>query len=78
VTRPATQLKCLYTNAHSFGNKQELKAIVLLENHNIVVVTETWWDDNHDWSVAIDGYKLFRGTGKEGGMGVLLSTPENE
>ena len=51
---------------------------MLLENYNVVVVTETWWDDNHDWSVAIDGYKLFRGTGKEGGMGVLLSTPENE
>ena len=32
---------------------------MLLENHNIVAVTETWWDDSPDWSVAIDGHKLF-------------------
>ncbi|KAK4806761.1 hypothetical protein QYF61_005557 [Mycteria americana] len=24
------------------------------------VVSETWWDESHDWSVAIDGYRLFR------------------
>jgi len=23
-------------------------------------MTETWWDESHDWSVAIDGYQLFR------------------
>ena len=47
VTRQAAQLKCLHTNAQNLGNKQqELEATVPLENHN--------------WSVAIDGYKLFR------------------
>lgn len=61
MTRPAAQLKCLFTNACSLGNKQkELEATVLLENHNIVVVTETWWDDSHDWNVATDGYSLLR------------------
>lgn len=53
ATRPAAQLKCLYTNEHSLENKQEeLEAIVLLENHDLVAVTETWWDDFHEWSVA--------------------------
>jgi len=41
------------------GNKQEeLEAIVLLES--LIALTETWWDESHDWSVAIDGYRLFR------------------
>lgn len=61
VTRPAAQLKCLYTNACSLRNKQEeLEATVLLENHDAVAVTETWWDDSHDWNVATDGYELLR------------------
>ncbi|PKU46943.1 glycerol kinase [Limosa lapponica baueri] len=43
------------------GNKQEeLEATVLLERYDIVAITETWWDESHDWSVAIKGYKLFR------------------
>ncbi|KAK4830530.1 hypothetical protein QYF61_011509 [Mycteria americana] len=55
------QLKCLYTNARSMGNKQEeLEAIVHQENYDMVAITEMWWDDLHNWSVAMDGYKLFR------------------
>ncbi|GAB0204069.1 mitochondrial enolase superfamily member 1 [Grus japonensis] len=39
------QLKCIYTNAHSMGNKQEeLEAIVQQENYDIVAIRETrWW-----------------------------------
>ncbi|KAK4820687.1 hypothetical protein QYF61_003607 [Mycteria americana] len=60
-TRTTAQLKCLYTNACSMGNKQEeLEAIVHQENYDMVAITETWWDDSHNWSVAMDGYKLFR------------------
>ncbi|KAK4818855.1 hypothetical protein QYF61_020074 [Mycteria americana] len=68
------QLKCLYTNACSMGNKQEeLEAIVHQENCDIVAITETWWDDLHKWSAAMDGYKLFRRDrrGRRGG-GVAL------
>ncbi|KAK4830652.1 hypothetical protein QYF61_012495 [Mycteria americana] len=55
------QLKCVYTNARSMGNKQEeLEAIVQQENDDIVAITETWWDDSHNWSAAMGGYKLFR------------------
>ncbi|PKU42649.1 nipped-b-like protein [Limosa lapponica baueri] len=55
------RLKCLYTNARSMGNKQEeLEAILLQESYDIVAITETWWDESYDWSVVINGYKLFR------------------
>lgn len=61
VTHPTAQLKCLYTNACSMGNKQEeLEATMLLESYNLVAITETWWDKSCGWSVAIDGYRLFR------------------
>ena len=43
------------------SNKQgELEAMMQHENCDIVAITETWWDASHDWSAAIDGYKLFR------------------
>jgi len=48
---------------------------VLLENHDIVVITESWWNDSHDWSVAIEVYKLFRRDrrGRRGG-GIAIYT----
>ncbi|KAJ7409116.1 hypothetical protein BTVI_57818 [Pitangus sulphuratus] len=57
----AAQLKCMYTNARSMGNEQEeLEAIVQQESYDVVTITETWWDDSHDWSAAMGGCKLFR------------------
>ncbi|KAJ7424255.1 hypothetical protein BTVI_07247 [Pitangus sulphuratus] len=51
------QLRCMYTNTCSTGNKQEeLEAIVLQESCAVVAITETSWDDPHDWSAAIDSY----------------------
>lgn len=44
----AVQLKCLYTNTHSLGSKQEvMEATVLPENHNVVSFTKAGWDDSH-------------------------------
>jgi len=55
------QLKCIYTNERSMGNKQEeLEAIVQQDSYDLVAITEMWWDDSHDWSAAMDGYELFR------------------
>jgi len=43
------------------GNKQEeLEAFVQQDSYDLVAITETWWDDYHDWSAVMDGYKLFR------------------
>ncbi|PKU44704.1 glycerol kinase [Limosa lapponica baueri] len=60
------------------GNKQEeLEATVLLESYDIVANTETWCDESHDWSVAIEGYKLFRRDRRERrGGGVTLYVKE--
>jgi len=79
VTRPAAQLKCLYTSVHSLGNKEkELEATMLLANHNIVVIpetggmilmTEVWLSMTTSCSEAI---------GEEGEVGVLLSAPEKK
>ena len=56
-----TQQKYIYTNARSMGNKQEeLEAIVCQAKYDLVAITETWWEHSHDWSAAMDGYKLFR------------------
>ena len=41
------------------GNKQE-EATMLLESYDLVAITEIWWDESHDWSAAINGYRLFR------------------
>ncbi|KAK4828095.1 hypothetical protein QYF61_023457 [Mycteria americana] len=61
VAGSIAQLKCIYTNARSTGNKQEeLEAIVQQENYDTVAITKTWWGDLHNWSAAMDGYKLFR------------------
>jgi len=48
-------------NTHNMGNKQEeLEATVLLESYDPIALTESWWDDSHDWSMAINDYRLFR------------------
>jgi len=60
VTQAVAQLKCLYTNACSMGNKQELETIMQLENYDLIAITETWWGKSHNWNTVIEGSKLFR------------------
>ena len=55
------QLKCIYTNACSMGNKlEELEAIVWQTDCDLVVVSEAQWYCSHDWNVAMDGCKIFK------------------
>lgn len=59
--RQGAQLKCIYTNVCSIGNKQEdLETIVWQANYELVAVMETWWNCSHDCSAVMNGYKLFR------------------
>jgi len=45
----------------SVGNKQEESEIcVRSQGHDLIAVTETWWDSSHDWNAIMDGYTLFR------------------
>jgi len=44
-----SSLKYLYMNACSMGNKQEeLEICVQLQGHDLIAITETWWDSLHD------------------------------
>jgi len=79
VTQSTAQVKYLYTNARHMGNRQEeLESTVLLESYDMIAVTETWWDESHDWSVAIDGYWLFRRDRQGKGVEALPSTSRNQ
>ena len=60
------------------GNKQkELEATVWQASYDLVAITEMWRDHSHDWSAAMDGYKLFRKDrqGRRGG-GMALYVKE--
>ncbi|GAB0183945.1 mitochondrial enolase superfamily member 1 [Grus japonensis] len=56
------------------GNKQEkLETCVCLQGYDLIGITETWWDSSYDWSVGMEGYRLFRKDrqGRQGG-GIAL------
>ncbi|PKU28061.1 metastasis-associated in colon cancer protein 1 [Limosa lapponica baueri] len=60
-TCSTTSLKYLHTNAPSTGNEQETVEIrVWSQGHDLIAVTETWWDSWHDWNAVIDGCVPFR------------------
>ncbi|CAM4394956.1 unnamed protein product [Caretta caretta] len=48
------------------------------KNYDVIGITETWWDNSHDWSTVMDGYKLFR-KDRQGrkGRGVALYVREH-
>ena len=46
--RQGAQLKCIYVNAHSMGNKQELEAIVQQANYDFFDIMEIWWNHSHN------------------------------
>jgi len=56
-----TQLKCLYANADNMGNKQEeIKTCACLHGCDLIGITKTWWDGSYDWSIGMEGCRLFR------------------
>ncbi|GAB0209401.1 hypothetical protein GRJ2_003405800 [Grus japonensis] len=50
-----------------------LETCVCLQGYDLIGITETWWDSSCDWSVGMEGYRLFRKDrqGRQGG-GVAL------
>ena len=59
--RPIAKLKCLYTNARSMGNKwEELETVAQFGKYDLIAITETWWDESHDWNTLIEDYRFFR------------------
>lgn len=71
-------VRCTEIHIHSMGNKQEEpEAIVQQENYNVIAIIETRCDDSHNWSGALNSYKLFKRDrlGRRGG-GVALCLKE--
>ncbi|RMC05600.1 hypothetical protein DUI87_17685 [Hirundo rustica rustica] len=71
--KSVAQLRCIYTNVCSMGNKKEELEAMVQQSYDVVAITGTWWDESHSWSTALNGYKLFRRDrqGRRGG-GVAL------
>jgi len=54
---------------------EELKIRVLSQGHNLIAITETWWDSSHDWNAVMDGYILLRkdrSTRRGGGVALYV------
>ena len=48
-------LKCLYPNACSMRNEQdELEALTSSQSYDIVGISESWWNETHDWSAEME------------------------
>ncbi|GAB0187691.1 hypothetical protein GRJ2_001234400 [Grus japonensis] len=65
----------------STGNKQEeLETCVCLQGCDLIGITETWWDSSYDWSVGMEGYRLFRKDrqGRQGGGIALYANDQLE
>ncbi|RMC21416.1 hypothetical protein DUI87_02282 [Hirundo rustica rustica] len=47
--------------------------MVQQQSYDVVAIMETWWDDSHGWSTALNSYKLFRRDrqGRRGGRVAL-------
>ncbi|KAK4830989.1 hypothetical protein QYF61_014560 [Mycteria americana] len=55
-------------------NKQdELEALVSSQNYDIIGISEIWWNESHDWSAGMEGYRPFRRDrqGRQGGGDAL-------
>ena len=43
------------------GNKQEeLEVLIKERDYDLIGITETWWDNSHNWNNRIEGYDLFK------------------
>lgn len=54
----------LHTNAHSM-DKQELEATVQLESCDLIVITETWWDEHVTGALQSKAINCSEGTRKK-------------
>lgn len=70
VTQSVTQLKCLYTNAHSMGSKQEEPETTWqLESYNLITISETLCKRPHNWNAA--AFQKLQGNRKSKQMAAL-------
>ncbi|GAB0210230.1 hypothetical protein GRJ2_003488800 [Grus japonensis] len=47
-------------SSHHRNKQEELEICAHLQGYDLIGITETWWDGSYDWSVGMEGYRLFR------------------
>lgn len=45
---------------HEDNKQEKLETVVQQKSCYVFTIMETWWNDCHGWSAAIDVYKFFR------------------
>lgn len=54
-------LKCMYRKARHMRKKWDnLEALALSYSYDVIGISETWWDEFHDWTDGMECYGLFR------------------
>ena len=73
------KLKCVLINARSIINKkQELEAMVLEENPDLIFITETWADEIHSSAeLKLSGYDCHRNDRQGRGGGCIIYAKED-
>lgn len=46
--------------AKTTTKKKKLETCTCLQGYHLTGITKTWWDDCNNWSVGMEGYRLFR------------------
>lgn len=54
-----------------------MKATVHLESKDLIAITETWWDESHDWKGLLIATGYSGMTAEEGEVNRLPSTSRN-
>ena len=66
-------IKCLYTNANSLGNKRsELQGITIQHAPDVIGITEVWEKTEFALQGYHNAFRKDRAEGKVGGGGLLL------
>jgi exonuclease III len=70
-------INCYYTNCLSLRNKLlEIKQLVIDKSPHIILLTETWLEEETDGEVSIEDYYVYRvdsARGRAGGVAMYLS-----
>jgi len=75
--RQVVRLNCIYTIHTAWTTNRKSWKPLCSRQTDTVAIMEIWWDHSHDWSAAVDDYKLFR-RDREGrrGDGMALCVKE--
>lgn len=66
MNQSTEHFRCLYINGRKIWDKKvELEVLIQHPNYDLIGITESWWDNSHDWN---NNMKRRTGRGKTGGV----------